>query len=110
MAGNIIPAIASTNAVVAGLIVLEAYKVLRNKDSIRENCRNVYISRVAAGRTRLLTSIPLPFPNPNCFVCAPRPEAVVLVDTATFTLGALVNSVLKGALHMQAPDVTFNGW
>lgn len=29
MAGNIIPAIATTNAIVAGLCVLESYKVLR---------------------------------------------------------------------------------
>lgn len=38
MAGNIIPAIATTNAVIAGLIVLEALKVLRGDFS---KCRTV---------------------------------------------------------------------
>jgi hypothetical protein len=31
LAGNIIPAIATTNAVIAGLIVMESLKVLRGK-------------------------------------------------------------------------------
>lgn len=38
MAGNIIPAIATTNAVIAGLIVLEALKIL-NSDF--QQCRTV---------------------------------------------------------------------
>jgi len=38
MAGNIIPAIATTNAVIAGLIVMEALKVLAGEFS---KCRMV---------------------------------------------------------------------
>lgn len=38
MAGNIIPAIATTNAVIAGLIVLEGLKILSGE---LETCRTV---------------------------------------------------------------------
>ena len=38
MAGNIIPAIATTNAIVAGLIVTEALKILRGRIDL---CRTV---------------------------------------------------------------------
>jgi ubiquitin-like 1-activating enzyme E1 B len=31
MAGNIIPAIATTNAVIAGIVVMQAYKILNGQ-------------------------------------------------------------------------------
>ena len=46
-AGNIIPAIATTNAVIAGLIVLEAFKILTGKE---EECRNVYLNKRPSGK------------------------------------------------------------
>ncbi len=79
MAGNIIPAIASTNAIVAGLIVLEAVKILQDPQRIATNCRNVFISRVAPGRTHLLCSAAPAPPNPKCVVCSPRAEVVVII-------------------------------
>ncbi len=101
MAGNIIPAIASTNAIVAGLIVLEAIKVLAQRKPITEACRSVFVARAALGRDRVLSSVALQPPNPQCFVCAARPQVVVSLDTGVFTVGALVDRVLKGTLGMQ---------
>ena len=40
MAGNIIPAIATTNAIVAGLCVLQAYKVLRGEFTSTKEVRH----------------------------------------------------------------------
>lgn len=40
MAGNIIPAIATTNAVIAGVVVLRAFHVLRGQF---ERCPSVYL-------------------------------------------------------------------
>ncbi len=43
IAGNIIPAIATTNAVIAGMIVLQAIKILQNKV---QDCKDVSINPI----------------------------------------------------------------
>lgn len=53
IAGNIIPAIATTNAIVAGLEVLQAVKLLQNPD-VNSACRFVYCNRSPAGRMKAL--------------------------------------------------------
>ncbi|MCJ1256939.1 E1 ubiquitin-activating protein uba2 [Lignoscripta atroalba] len=91
MAGNIIPAIATTNAMTAGLCVLQAFKVMR--DNLGK-ARMVFLERSAA---RVINTDTLKPPNPNCSVCGVTSTRLV-VDTLRATLNDLVEDVLK--LHL----------
>lgn len=107
MAGNIIPAIATTNAVIAGLVVLHAFRVLENN---LQACRSVYLRLKMNHRNQLLVpEKAVNPPNPQCYVCAPTPQAVLAVDTATMTIKELEELVLKNRLNMIAPDVMIDG-
>ena len=88
MAGNIIPAIATTNAMVAGLCVLQAIKVMRQD---LKKARNVFLGRSTA---RVINSEILRPPNPNCTVCGVA-SSKLIVDPARATLNDLVHGVLK---------------
>ncbi|MCJ1288086.1 E1 ubiquitin-activating protein uba2 [Xylographa opegraphella] len=88
MAGNIIPAIATTNAMTAGLCVLQAFKVLR--DSLGK-ARMVFLEQSAA---RVISSECLRPPNPHCNVCGVTQSRLV-VDANRATLNDLVEDVLK---------------
>merc|ERR1712203_1118558 len=71
MAGNIIPAIATTNAVIAGCIVMEALKILNGEFG---RCKGVYIARKPNPRGQILVTHQLFEPNPKCYVCAEKRE------------------------------------
>lgn len=106
MAGNIIPAIATTNAVIAGLIVLEALKILAKKP---ETCKTAFLTRKPNPRGKILVPCQLNPPNPKCYVCAEKPEVSVKLSLEKTTLKMLEEKILKGALHMVAPDVEIQG-
>merc|ERR1711936_1055007 len=53
MAGNIIPAIATTNAVIAGCIVMEALKVLNDQAS---RMQNVFLRKTVSARKQILVT------------------------------------------------------
>ena len=106
MAGNIIPAIATTNAIIAGLIVLEGMKILDGKI---ENCKTVYLNRKMNPRKRILVPCPLDKPNPKCYVCSEKPEVYVRLNVETTTIKTLEDKILKSALNMVAPDVELDG-
>ncbi|KAK2583700.1 hypothetical protein KPH14_009622 [Odynerus spinipes] len=107
MAGNIIPAIATTNAIIAGLVVLHAFYILENK---LKECRSVYLRLKMNHRNQLLVPEKnVNPPNPKCYVCAPMPQAVLVADTSKMTIRELDELVLKNRLNMIAPDVMIDG-
>jgi ubiquitin-like 1-activating enzyme E1 B len=88
MAGNIIPAIATTNAMTAGLCVLQAFKILRGD---LKRAKTVFLER---GTLRVLSSEPPRPPNPRCTVCS-LATTQLLLDSSRATLGDLVNDILR---------------
>ncbi|EAW06727.1 E1 ubiquitin-activating protein ubaB [Aspergillus clavatus NRRL 1] len=88
MAGNIIPAIATTNAMTAGLCVLQAYKVLKED---YQNAKMVFLERSGA---RALNSDTLKPPNPNCPVCSVA-TARIKIDPERATVNDLVQDILR---------------
>ncbi|CAF9910654.1 MAG: E1 ubiquitin-activating protein uba2 [Alectoria fallacina] len=91
MAGNIIPAIATTNAMTASLCVMQAFKVMRGDIN---KAKMVFLERSAA---RVINSDTLKPPNPNCNVCGVMSSALI-VDPNRATLNDLVEDVLKTQL------------
>ncbi|RKO88486.1 hypothetical protein BDK51DRAFT_19400 [Blyttiomyces helicus] len=85
MAGNIIPAIATTNAIIAGTIVLTALKVI---DGTWSGYFNTYLNKT-------LHTEKFPKPNPFCAVCSAN-YLNLKIDTEVATLRTLVEVVLGG--------------
>lgn len=88
MAGNIIPAIATTNAMTAGLCVLQAFKLMRDE---LHKAKMVFLERSAA---RVINTDTLKPPNPDCAVCGVV-QSKLIVDPSRATLNDLVEDVLR---------------
>jgi len=91
MAGNIIPAIATTNAMAAGLCVLQALKVMREE---YDKARMVFLVR---STDRVISSETLRPPKLDCPVCGVS-QARIEVDLNRATLDDLVTVVLRNQL------------
>ncbi|KAI1001785.1 Ubiquitin-activating enzyme [Podosphaera aphanis] len=92
MAGNIIPAIATTNAIVAGLCVLQSFKILKEDYTAS---KDVFLSPFASNR--LLASDQFQTPNPECAVCSAVYNRV-LIDLSNCSLKNLVQDFLISGL------------
>jgi ubiquitin-like 1-activating enzyme E1 B len=85
MAGNIIPAIATTNAMVAGLCVMQAFKVLREEYF---RAKMIFLDRGTMSASQVDQ------PNPDCAVCGVAMSRIE-IDPTRATLSDIVNGVLK---------------
>jgi len=89
MAGNIIPAIATTNAIISGLSVLQALHLVRKS---YDALRNVHL------QTRPMLPMNTSMPskaNPLCGVCRDM-YVEVRCDPARVTLGEVIEGALGG--------------
>ncbi|KAF2719123.1 hypothetical protein K431DRAFT_273281 [Polychaeton citri CBS 116435] len=122
MAGNIIPAIATSNALTAGLCILESYKILRSTLPEFHSSHNHATTNGSAPKKpnhtgavpknhdgplggakwvflasknveRMLMSQALATPKPDCPVCSPAYAKLCVPSTGSQTLQDLVNLI-----------------
>jgi ubiquitin-like 1-activating enzyme E1 B len=119
IAGNIIPAIATTNAICAGLQVLQAFKILkqqlelqrRGQDEelqISKSCVYVNCIRNCTRNGLYLTASALEAPNPECYVCK---EAIIplAINVEEWTLEEFLQRVVKKQLGFEEPTLSLGG-
>ena len=108
IAGNIIPAIATTNAIIAGVQVMSAVKLLKTLDKdkmdINKACPHTYCVRFPTRKGLYLQPTKPEQPNPNCFVCSKAPRHLT-IDVHMRTLNDLVTLVLKKHLGFNEPSI-----
>lgn len=98
IAGNIVHAIATTNAIIAGLIVIETTKLLRN-DS--RNYRMTYCLQHPSRKMLLMPVEPFD-PNRSCYVCSKTPVSLE-VNTQHAKLKDIIEKVVKAKLGVNSP-------
>jgi len=118
IAGNIIPAIATTNAICAGVQILQTFAILKkqlekkqqNSDQLDLSSSCYYVNCIR-NRTRnglYLTASPLDKPNPTCFVCK---NAIIplTLDINEWNLKDFLAKIVKGRLGFEEPTLILQG-
>lgn len=98
IAGNIVHAVATTNAIIAGLIVLEAIKVLQNDV---KSYRMTYCLEHPSRKMLLMPVDPFE-PNKSCYVCSETPLTLE-INTHRSKLKDFVEKIVKAKLGMSLP-------
>mmetsp|Transcript_53060 Transcript_53060/g.95511 ORF Transcript_53060/g.95511 Transcript_53060/m.95511 type:complete len:585 (-) Transcript_53060:43-1797(-) len=111
VAGSIIPAVASTNAIVAGLEVAQLMHVLAagavgKRDSL---ARTVWVRYPEPSRKKILQPSKLQPPNPDCFVCGGRQCRVAVKSLSDFKIAAFAKACIQGTLGAHRPAIYANG-
>lgn len=98
IAGNIVHAVATTNAIIAGLIVIEAIKVLL-KDT--DKYRMTYCLEHITKKMLLMPVEPYE-PNKSCYVCSETPLSLE-INTSRSKLRDFVEKIVKAKLGINFP-------
>lgn len=102
MAGNIIPAIATTNAIIAALMVIMAKKLI-NGDW--ESIKTTYLSYNTP--PKILNPVSLVKPNDFCAKCAVAYRKL-FVDSKKFTLKDVLNEIVREKYGLEGELSVFN--
>ncbi|XP_028767887.1 SUMO-activating enzyme subunit 2-like [Neltuma alba] len=100
IAGNIVHAVATTNAIIAGLIVIEAVKVLKNDI---KSYRMTYCLEHPSRKMLLMPVEPFE-PNKSCYVCSETP-LLLEINTHRSKLKDFVEKIVKAKLGMNLPII-----
>eukprot|EP00931_Biecheleriopsis_adriatica_P104437 TRINITY_DN7910_c0_g1_i2.p1 TRINITY_DN7910_c0_g1~~TRINITY_DN7910_c0_g1_i2.p1 ORF type:complete len:592 (+),score=160.36 TRINITY_DN7910_c0_g1_i2:90-1865(+) len=111
IAGSIIPAVASTNAIVSGLETVQLLHVLAAKDKpMRESrARTVWVRYPEPSRKKILQPSTLQKPNPDCFVCGARTARVAIKSLTECKIAAFAKACIQGQLGAHKPALYANG-
>lgn len=122
LAGNIIPAISSTNSIIGGLVVLQAIKILNalpkektgdhtaTNELLKDATRQSYLNFTSLTRQDLIASYECPPPIETCLACArgSTPVIDIHISMKSTTLGDLVDKCIVGTFHFVCPDVSLD--
>lgn len=123
LAGNIVPAISSTNSIIGGLLVLQAIRLLEKmprheeyramEDSERNELlkgvgRLTYLKKTALNNQTLIASYESFEPQPNCLACSKGKiqEAKVYLSVEDNTFADFIDKIVKDTFHFVSPDIT----
>lgn len=103
IAGNIVPAVSSTNGLVGGLETSEAIKIVtKNFDQVW----TINYSGLSFEKKKLYSTLASKEPwNHNCPVCSQKKLRVRVTVTREFTLNALLLKILKTLYSISTPII-----
>lgn len=126
MAGNIIPAISSTNSIIGGLMVLQLINLLKKLSALTEEqklnkkevanlfkstVKQIFLRRVSTNVGNLIAAYDCFEQNPKCMVCCTKhiPEIEVKLNMKQITMHELVEQFIFKKLNFVCPDIQLDG-
>jgi len=91
MAGNIVPAIASTNSIVSGLQVVEMIKLF---SEAQDNLRSYYVQN----QSYKVRALKIEKPLPTCSICSPLAQPLIFEINMNSTLFSKAITRFKSVL------------